>query len=127
MYPKVFFFYGDYSGGKYTSNSAYSDWDIIKQYFSKKGDFNLRIKKTTSVRDRVAATNALLENANGKRRMYVHPEHCRPLIRDWDRMGWKENGDLDDSDAKDSHNSDSVDYYSDYEFPIKNKPYVKQY
>src|SRR5690606_20074079 len=131
-YPKVLHFYGDYSGKKYTSNSAYSDWDIIKNYFIKQCShpvkLDVRTKQTESVRDRVASTNAQLCNANNERRMFVDPQECKPLIRDWDRAEWKPNGmDLDDSNDLDTHNSDSVDYYSDYEFPIKGSAISKQF
>jgi hypothetical protein len=123
-YPKILYFYGDYAGMKMTSNSSLSDWDIIEKYFrtnsKEKPIVDKRLKPTRSVRDRVAATNAQLCNANNDRRQFVDPQECKPLIRDWDRVSWKENGvDLDDKDDRDTHNSDSVDYYNDYEFPIQ--------
>jgi hypothetical protein len=119
-YPVKIFFYGDYAGKKQTSNSAYSDWDIIEKYFANRCLTERRIKPCKSVRDRNASTNAQLCNALNVRRMFVDPDECKPLIKDWEYVGRKENGiDLDDSNPERTHNSDSVDYYSDYEFPIR--------
>jgi len=121
-YPNIIIFYGDYAGRKKTSNSSYSDWDLIEKYFGSKSNIEKRIKPTLSVRDRNAATNAQLCNANNERRMFVDFDNCKPLIKDWEYVQRKENGiDLDDSNAELTHNSDSVDYYSDFEFPIRSR------
>ena len=131
-YPKIIYFYGDYSGTKLTSNSSVSDWQIIENYFKNKDGFKplieKKIKPTVSVRDRVAATNALLKNANDIRRMFADPRGCKALIRDWDRMSWKDNNvDLDESNDLDSHNAASVDYFSSYEYPVQEKSYSHQF
>jgi hypothetical protein len=121
-YPPVMKFYGDYSGTKDTSNSSYSDWEIIEKYFANKTTVEKRIKPCVSVRNRNAATNARLCNANNNRRMTADPEHCKALIRDWNYVQRKDNGiDLDDSNPSLTHASDACDYYCDYEFPIKPK------
>jgi hypothetical protein len=118
-YPPVMKFYGDYSGIKKTSNSSYSD---IEKFFSSKATVEKRIKPCLSVRDRNAATNARLCNANNDRRMFADPEHCKPLIRDWNYVQRKNNGiDLDDSNPSLTHCSDGCDYFTDYEFPIRPK------
>ena len=119
-YPPVMKFYGDYSGVKNTSNSSYSDWEIIEKFFSAKTTVEKRIKPCLSVRDRNAATNARLCNANNDRRMFADPDNCKGLIRDWNYVQRKDNGiDLDGSNPSLTHCSDAVDYFSDYEFPIK--------
>jgi len=52
--------------------------------------------------------------------MFVDPTGCKELIKDWEYVQRKENGiDLDGSNPERTHNSDSVDYFSDYEFSIK--------
>lgn len=123
-YPATIVFYGDYAGTKNTSNSSLSDWDIIEKYFSNKAEFSKKIKPCLSVRDRNAATNARLCNANNLRRMFVNEVECKPLIKDWEYVQMKENGvELDGSNPERTHNSDSVDYFSDYEYSIR-KPNV---
>jgi len=127
-WPNTIFFYGDYAGTKQTSNSSYSDWDIIVQHFQNKCEVLKKIKPCLSVRDRNAATNARLCNANDVRRMFVDPTGCKELIKDWEYVQRKENGiDLDGSNPERTHNSDSVDYFSDYEYPIKGRTVGKQY
>ena len=119
-YPVKIIFYGDYAGNKNTSNSSYSDWDLITKYFSSKASIEKRIKPCLSVRDRNASTNAQLCNANNERRQFVDPDNCKPLIKDWEYVQRKENGiDLDGSNPDLTHNSDSVDYYNDYEFSTR--------
>ena len=127
-YPKLLKFYGDYSGTKDTSNSSFSDWEIIKNFFNNKTDLELRIKPCLSVRNRVGATNARLCNANNVRRTFVDPEKCKPLIKDWEYVQWQTNNvDLDDKNPERTHSSDAVDYYNDYEFPITPRATGRQY
>ena len=127
-YPDVIKFYGDYSGVKQTSNSSYSDWQIIENFFrSKNTTVERRTKPCINVRNRNAATNARLCNANNERRMFADPDKCKPLIKDWNYVQRKENGiDLDGSNPERTHCSDACDYYTDYEFPIKGKPIFEQ-
>lgn len=122
-YPRKIIFYGDYAGKKYTSNSSYSDWEIIQNYFRNKSEIELRIKPCLSIRDSIAATNAQLCNANGERRQFVDPENCKELVKDWEYCSWKSNGrELEDKDPRRTHLSRAVDYYNDYEYPVKGKP-----
>ena len=118
-YPPLLRFYGDYSGVKDTSNSSRSDWEIIKDYFANKTAVETRIKPCHSVRDRVAATNARLCNANNVCRMYANLATCRALIKDWQYVDWKDNNvDLDGSNSERTHSSDAIDYYASYEYPV---------
>ena len=121
--PKLVRLYGDYSGVKGTSNSSFSDWEIIEKYFNEKLiSVEKRIKPCLSIRDRNASTNARLCNANNIRRMFAHPTRCKALVRDWEYVQRAKNGiDLDESNPSLTHASDAVDYFSDYEYPIKGK------
>lgn len=122
-YPKKIIFYGDYSGRKHTSNSSYSDWEIIEKYFCNKTDIEFRRKPCISIRDSIGATNGQLCNANGEIRQYVDPVNCKELIKDWEYCSWKDNGrELDDRDPFRTHLCRAVDYYNEYEFPIRGKP-----
>jgi len=121
-YPARIIFYGDYAGMKSTSNSSLSDWEIIRRAFHGK-NIEIKYKPCKSVRNRTAATNAMLCNSLDERRMFIHPQ-CKALIRDYERVQWKSNGvELDqDKDMTLTHCSDAVDYFCDYEYPITGKP-----
>ena len=111
--------YGDYSGSHRTSNSSRTDWQIITTSMNNAGiTTEKRYRPCRSIRDRVAATNAMLRNSNDAVRLTVDPVECKPLIEDWERVQWKDNGvDLDGTDKRRTHNSDSVDYFTMVEFP----------
>lgn len=121
------YFYGDYSGKNPSSNSSYSDWEIIENYFSNKCKVVKRIKPCRLIRDTVAATNARLCNTNGERRLFVDKDECKPLMEDWDKCKWKGNGrELDEKDPLRGHACRALDYMMDYNYPIKGKPTVIQ-
>ena len=122
-YPKQIIFYGDYAGRKHTSNSSYNDWEIIETYFSSKTGIEKRIKPCLSIRDSIGATNAQLCNSMGEIRQYIDPLNCPGLVKDWEYCSWKDNGrELDDRDPVRTHLCRAVDYYNDYEYPIRGKP-----
>lgn len=127
-YPKKIIFYGDYAGKKHTSNSSYNDWEIIENYFSNKTTIEKRIKPCLSIRDSIGATNAQLLNSKGEIRQYIDPVNCSGLFKDWEYCSWKDNGrELDDRDPMLTHLCRAVDYYNDYEFPIRGKPEGKNF
>lgn len=129
-YPKSIYFYGDYAGTHHTSNSAFSDWEIVMDYYKKKTNVELRIQPSGEIRDRVAATNAQLCNSMNERRQFVDPKECYPLIRDWLSVQWKDKEGLpalDGSDPRFTHGSDAVDYYNVYEYPIQGLTLSKQW
>lgn len=120
--PPVLIFYGDYAGNQNKSNSDATDWEIIERHFTNKTQFTRRVQPCLSVRGRVAATNGLLCNMDGERRMFVHPTQCAALVEDWDRVQWKANSvELDGTDEARTHASDAVDYFSMVEYPIQKK------
>lgn len=115
--------YGDYAGKHKTSNSSFSDWDLIEKKFASRCKFNKRIQPCKSIVDSIAATNSRLCNTLGDRKMFVNPDECKNLIEDWEKGQWKSNGrELDDKDPKRGHLCRAVDYFSDYEYPVKGKP-----
>lgn len=119
-YPKHLIFYGDYAGKKKTSNSDYSDWQIIENYFRNKCRIEFRLKPCNSVKDSIAATNGQLCNSMNIRRQFADAENCKELVKDWEYCDWKENGkELDDKDDLRTHCSRAVDYFNDFEFSIK--------
>lgn len=121
-YPVHVIFYGDYAGRAIKSNSSYSDWQIIDDYFTNKTKYEKRIKQCRSIRDSIAATNAQLCNSVNERKLFVNKENCKQLIRDFEYCQWKENSkELSDKDDLLGHCSRALDYYNDYEHPIKGK------
>jgi len=124
---KKLILYGDYTGKAKESNSSFSDWEIIQNYFRNKFDIEQRTKPTKSIRDSVASTNAQLCNMNGDRKMFVNELSCKELIDDFEKCEWAVNGrELLETDDR-GHMCRAIDYYSDYEFPIKGKPETNWY
>jgi len=123
-YPKHLIFYGDYSGKAEKSNSSYSDWKRIENHFSSRvNKFEKRIKPCKSIRNSIDATNAQLCNVMNERKLFVNAEECKPLIRDWEKCEWKENSrELKESDNLRGHACRALDYYNDYEHPLKELP-----
>lgn len=125
-YPQEVHFYGDYAGTQEKSNSSYTDWEIIERFFSNKTLVRKFIKPCLSIRNSIGATNAQLLNAKNERRQFVHPEGCKELIRDWEYCVWEDNSVKlkeynDGENVKLGHLCRAVDYYNDYEYPIKGK------
>lgn len=123
-YPKHIIFYGDYAGKAIKSNSSYSDWQIIEKYFSSKvAKFEKRIKPCKSIRNSIGATNGQLCNSLNQRKLFVNPEECKPLIKDWIKCEWKDNSkELKENDDMLGHLCRALDYYNDYEHSLYEKP-----
>jgi hypothetical protein len=70
---------------KSRSTASKIDYELITEYFRSRGQLKIRMdypSKNPPVKDRVNSVNALLRNANGEIRTYVHPE-CKELITDF--------------------------------------------
>lgn len=120
--PKEIIFYGDYAGKQVKSNSSQTDWQIIEKYFSNKFTFSKKIRPCLSIRDSIGSTNAQLCNTLGERRQFINPEECKPLLTDWLKCEWKENGkELSEKNNLLGHSCRAVDYYNYYEHPIRGK------
>jgi len=125
VYPKEIKFYGDYAGKQEKSNSSYTDWQIIENYFRNKAKISTHLKPCKSIRDSIGATNAQLCNALGIRKQFIDPLECQSLLKDWEYCIWKSNSkELDNKDPLRGHSCRAVDYYNDYEYPIKGKPTI---
>lgn len=110
-------FYGDAAGKNRSTNATRSDYQIIKDYegFGRK---SIKYpKKNPRRRDRFAATNGMLCNANGKRRLFIHPR-CINLIEDLMSRSYKE-GTMEPDDSGDQgHLCDALDYIIYAKYPI---------
>lgn len=121
-YPVTINFYGDYSGGADKSNSSYSDWEIIENFYRNKVNFVKNIKFCKSIRNSIGATNAQLCNSLNEYKQFINPETCKELVLDWQKADWKSNSkELDDKDNLRTHSCRAVDYYNDYEYPVIEK------
>ena len=122
-------FYGDYAGTHDTSNSSWSDWEIIERKFRNEvRSLQKKIKPCRSIRNSIASTNARLCNTNGQRRLFINPHECKELILDFEKCQWKDNGrELVEKDPLRGHACRALDYYNDYEYDIMGKTITKQF
>lgn len=67
--------------------------------------------------DRVNCTNALLCNAHGKRRLFIHPR-CKRLIEGLERLPYKEGTSIPDKSLGLDHHTDALGYLIMAEFPL---------
>lgn len=68
-----------------------------------------------AIKDRINTVNAKLKSADGSAHLWMHPENCKQLVRDFERVTWKKgsaNLILDQTkDPSLTHASDGVGYY----------------
>ena len=105
--------YADATGAR-LQTSGTTDVAILTSHFRNGGYgvVEFRIPKSNpAVRDRVTLMNAKLETAAGERRLRVHPR-CKELIKDFERVTYKENSQVidKDRDPKRTHLSDALGY-----------------
>lgn len=106
---------GDATGKATQRSSNQSDYDIVKQVLK---DAGITYRDETpesnpSIKDRVNGVNVKCKNARGETDLWVHPLYCPNLVKDMDRVAWKEGSDfiLDPGPKKDlTHPSDSIGY-----------------
>jgi len=77
-------------------------------------------KRHPAVADRINEVQALLQNASGERRLFVHPR-CKELIKGLDGMTYKQGQSVPDKSLGLDHITDALGYLVHSEFPI-NKP-----
>ncbi|WP_281661601.1 terminase large subunit domain-containing protein [Microvirgula aerodenitrificans] len=106
--------YPDASGQNTSSKSASeSDLSILRQ-----AGFSLNVTGTNpAVRDRVLATNAMLLNANGERRMLVNTHRCPKFTEGLEQQAYDKNGEPDKSCGVD-HVNDAGTYPIARLFPV---------
>jgi len=67
--------------------------------------------------DRITNVNAMLCNANGQRRLLIHPR-CKHLIRALDTLTYKEGTKIPDKSTGQDHITDALGYLIIAQFPI---------
>jgi len=80
-------------------------------------------KRHPAVADRINEVQALLQNASGERRLFVHPR-CKELIKGLDGMTYKQGQSVPDKSLGLDHITDALGYLVHSEFPI-NKPVTR--
>ena len=112
--------YPDASGNARKTSSITSDHQIMKDH-----GFTLQVNKANpAVTDRINATNALICDANGNRKLFINPR-CVKLIRSIIGITYDSNGKMDKNSGLD-HFIDAASYLIAYLYPIKSKG-VKQH
>ena len=96
--------YPDASGGARSTNAAKTDIQILEQYkiTNQSGASN------PSVRDRVSAVQALLENGKGAIRLHISPK-CKKVIESLELQAYTEKGEPDKEGGHD-HMNDALGY-----------------
>ena len=114
--------YGDASGNQ-RSTTGNTDYQLVRSFLTRAGYKNVTYLYNRSnplVRDRVAAVNAKLRNAADEVNLVVSPK-AKGLIRDFERVAYKENSSVVDKAADGSltHLSDALGYLIWTEFSGK--------
>jgi hypothetical protein len=110
--------YGDASGRRRTTTSAYSDYELIRKHFRDDRRVELVVQRSNpAVRDRINLVNARLKSAAGQRRLFVSPR-CRGLIEDLEQVAYKADSSAIDKDRNPerTHLSDALGYLLWHEF-----------
>lgn len=104
-YPhRQLYAYPDASGGNRSTNATRTDIEILSSY----GFSNQSERSNPPVRDRVAATNAALENGKGQVRVQI-TENCKRTIECLELQSYKDDG-TPDKDAGYDHMNDAIGY-----------------
>lgn len=102
------------SNARQRAAAGKSDYSIIEEILSANGIHyeNRTPDSNPGVKDRVNIVNAKLKDATGNPHLWMHPR-CVNLIRDFQRVSWKEGAQATLDQAKDpmlTHMSDAVGY-----------------
>jgi hypothetical protein len=105
--------YADATGARLQTTGT-TDVEILRGRFKcgAYGEVEFKIPKSNpAVKERVTLMNARLESAAGERRLMVHPR-CKELIKDFERVAYKENSLVIDKDRDPgrTHLSDALGY-----------------
>ena len=101
---------------KTSAAGGVTDFTILEQA----GFSVIAPRKHPAVADRINEVQAMLMNAEGERRLYVHPR-CKELIRCLDGMTYKQGTSQPDKSLGLDHLTDALGYLVHSEFPIRRK------
>jgi hypothetical protein len=117
--------YGDATGKARHTDSNITNWKIIQTML---GHYGITLKvpnKNPAERDRINAVNGLICNSKGDRRVFINPQKCPKLVRDFEQVGYKEGTSQIDKgkDLMLTHPSDSFGYMAETEFSLNKSRY----
>lgn len=109
---KAISLYGDYTGT--FSTTGITDYQLIDDILVQRGypKPTLKVYGGNPIeRDRTNNVNRLLENAEGDIKIFINPDKCPRLVRDFEQVKRAENGKIDKSaNYKLTHSSDGFGY-----------------
>lgn len=110
--------YGDATGNSRDTRSKATDYEIL----AKAGFANQRVPRANPpIRERHNVVNALLQDANGKVRIKIHPR-CRTLIKGLETTKLKKGGSyIEDDSAREQHVTTALGYCLCVETPQRPK------
>lgn len=116
--------YPDASGQSTSSKSAsLSDHSIIRQ-----SGFTVRVSsRNPSIKDRVNAVNAKIQNGEGERSLFVNVARCPSFTEALEQQVYDQFG-MPDKSAGQDHVNDAGGYFIAYQYPIEKpnlKPFIK--
>lgn len=124
-HPAEIWIYGDATGNKRTSQTASSDYDLMRLYF--RGYPSPRIFKVSAfnppVKDRLNATNLKLRGEEGNVGWIIDPYKCPELVKDLREVIAKDGKIVKTSNREDpyfarTHASDGPGYHIFREWPV---------
>lgn len=112
--------YGDATGRARHTDSNITNWKIIESELSAYGISENIPSKNPAERDRINSVNGMICNSKGQRRVFVNPDKCKNLIRDFEQVSYKEGSVHIDKtkDLKLTHASDAAGYFLDTDFGL---------
>ena len=112
--------YGDATGRARHTDSNITNWKIIESELSNYHISTNIPTKNPAERDRINAVNGMICNSKQQHRVFVNPDKCKNLIRDFEQVAYKEGSVQIDKtkDFKLTHPSDAAGYFLETEFSI---------
>ncbi len=112
--------YGDATGRARHTDSNITNWKIIESELSRYNISTHIPTKNPAERDRINAVNGMICNSKHQRRVFVNPDKCKNLIRDFEQCSYK-GGSVQIDKTKDlhlTHASDAAGYFLEKEFSL---------
>jgi hypothetical protein len=112
--------FGDASGGNEHASRGESCWDVVQECLNSKGiPHTIKLPgRNPEISDRVNSVVMAMRDGRANPHYRIHDD-CERLIRDYRKMKWNPEGDMDKKDKKMSHASDAEGYRINFLRPIK--------
>jgi len=120
--------YGDASGHIGAKHGHKSDYIIIEEILKKAG-FQVRMKVPLSdppIKDGQSSLRALIEDALGKRRLFVNPKKCKYVNTGLSTLQLKEGSSFQEEDGEYQHITTALRYFTNVEYPVRGKSSLQE-